>query len=233
MKERVNNSKIKQLTITALFCALSFAVSVVLVFRIDFLTFDLKDSVSTICGMLFGPSSGLFCAVVVPFIEFATPTDGTGVYGLIMNLLSSIVFVGVSSLIYKYKKTILGAVVGLATAVCATVAVMMIGNIIITPLFMGVTQTAVIQMIPTIFLPFNLVKTVINASITMIIYKPISITLKRMGITKSTTAKANANDDVAANVNNRTRSILFMVISAIIMIVAFIVLFTVLGGKLA
>ena len=161
MKERVNNSKIKQLTITALFCALSFAVSVALAFKIQFLTFDLKDSISTICGMLFGPSSGLFCAFVVPFIEFATNPD-TGVYGLIMNLLSSMVFVGVSSLIYKYKKTIFGAVIGLATAVCATVAVMMIGNIIITPLFMGVTQTAVIQMIPTLFFPFNLVKTVID-----------------------------------------------------------------------
>ena len=223
MKERVNNSKIKQLTIIALFCALSFAVSVVVDIELfDFLTFDLKDSVSTICGMLFGPSAGLFCAVIVPFIEFAT-NPKTGIYGLIMNLLSSIVFVGVSSLIYKYKKTIFGAVIGLATAVCATVAVMMIGNIIITPLFMGVTQTAVIQMIPTIFLPFNLVKTVINASITMIIYKPISITLKRMGVT---------GDVYNANSQNRARSILFMVISAVIMIAAFVVLFTVLGGKI-
>ena len=182
MKSTTNNSqKVKKLTIIALFCAMSFIVSIILPIKVMFLTLDFKDTISTICGMFFGPCAGLFCAVVVPFIEFLY--SDTGVYGLIMNLLSSVTFVAVSTLIYKHKKTIWGAIIGLVTAVCATVAVMLVANLFVTPYYMGVTQEAVIELIPKVIFPFNLVKSILNASITMLIYKPISKILKRMGRT--------------------------------------------------
>ncbi len=235
MKTTQNNSqKVKRLTIIALFCAMAFIVSLIFPIKVMFLTLDFKDTISTICGMFFGPVSGLFCAVVVPFIEFLY--SDTGVYGLIMNLLSSITFVGVSTLIYKYKKTLWGAVAGLATAACATVAVMLLANLFITPYYMGVTQGAVIELIPKVIFPFNLVKSILNASIAMLIYKPISKVLKRMGITKSfTSAKVDVATNGSENVPavNKTRSLVVAVASAIIMIIAFLVLFFVLGGKLA
>lgn len=226
-----NLQKTKRLTIVALFCALAFVVSIILPIKVPpFLTLDFKDTISTICGMFFGPIAGLFCAVIVPFIEFITSST-TGVYGLIMNLLSSITFVGVSTLIYKYKKTIWGAVVGLATAVCATVAIMLLANLFITPYYMNVTQEAVIELIPKLIFPFNLVKTVLNASIAMLIYKPISKVLKRMGVTR--TVKQNSNIGDATTQANKTRSLIVTLASAVVVIVAFIVLFFVLGGKLA
>ena len=226
MKTTTNNSqKIKKLTIIALFCAMSFIVSLVFPIKVMFLTLDFKDTISTICGMFFGPISGLFCAIVVPFIEFSY--SDTGVYGLIMNLISSITFVGVSTLIYKYRKTLWGAVAGLATAACATVAVMLVANLFITPYYMGVTQDAVIDLIPKLIFPFNLTKAILNASITMLIYKPVSKILKRMVSSKSMESSS------AANANNKTRSLAVAIASAVIMIVAFIVLFFVLGGKLA
>ena len=229
MKTTTNNSqKVKRLTIIALFCAMSFIVSLIFPIKVMFLTLDFKDTISTICGMFFGPISGLFCAVVVPFIEFLY--SDTGVYGLIMNLLSSITFVGVSTIIYKYKKTIWGAVAGLLTAACATVAVMLVANLFITPYYMGVTQGAVIELIPKLIFPFNLVKTILNASIAMLVYKPISKILKKMGVAKSFAGSANGNSDKA---NNKTRSLIVMLVSMVIMISAFIVLFFVLGGKLA
>ncbi|MBO5715465.1 MAG: ECF transporter S component [Clostridia bacterium] len=230
MKTTTNNSqKVKTLTIIALFCAMSFIVSIIFPIKVMFLTLDFKDTISTICGMFFGPIAGLFCAVVVPFIEFLY--SDTGVYGLIMNLLSSVTFVGVSTLIYKYRKTIFGAVIGLVTAACATVAVMLVANLFITPYYMGVTQAAVIELIPKVIFPFNLVKSILNASITMLIYKPISKVLKRMGLSKST-SKSIATSDVEKT-NLKTRSLIVTLVSAIVVIVAFIVLFFVLGGKLA
>lgn len=225
MKTTTNNSqKVKKLTIIALFCAMSFIVSVILPIKVMFLTLDFKDTISAICGMFFGPVAGLFCAIVVPFIEFLY--SDTGVYGLIMNLLSSITFVGVSTLIYKYKKTIWGAVAGLVTAVFATVAVMLVANLFVTPYYMGVTQEAVIGLIPKVIFPFNLVKSILNASITMLIYKPISKVLKRMGATKKTSAETTVAP-------NKTRSLIVTLVSAVIVIIAFVVLFFVLGGKLA
>ena len=127
MKSTTNNTqKVKKLTIISLFCAMSFIVSLIFPIKVMFLTLDFKDTISTICGMFFGPVAGLFCAVIVPFIEFLY--SDTGVYGLIMNLMSSVTFVCVSTLIYKYRKTIWGAVIGLVTAACATVAVMLLAN---------------------------------------------------------------------------------------------------------
>ena len=227
MKSTTNNSqKVKKLTIIALFCAMSFIVSIILPIKVMFLTLDFKDTISVICGMFFGPAAGLFSAVVVPFIEFSY--SDTGVYGLIMNLLSSVTFVGMSTLIYKHKKTIWGAIIGLATAVCATVAIMLVANLYITPYYMGVTQDAVIELIPKVIFPFNLVKSILNASIAMLIYKPISKILKRMGLSKSM-----SNASTTENTNAKTRSLIVTLVSAVIVIAAFLVLFFVLGGKIA
>ena len=232
MKSTTNNSqKVKKLTIIALFCAMSFIVSIILPIKVMFLTLDFKDTISTICGMFFGPVSGLVCATIVPFLEYFTTGSATREYGLIMNLLSSITFVGVSTLIYKYKKTIWGAIIGLVTAVFATVAVMLVANLYITPFYMGVTQDVVVDLIPKLILPFNLVKTILNAGITMLIYKPVSKVLKRMGLSKSNSSVKDANTVV--NSASKTRSLIVTVVSAIIIVIAFLILFLVLGGKIS
>lgn len=230
MKSTTNNTqKVKKLTIISLFCAMSFIVSLIFPIKVMFLTLDFKDTISTICGMFFGPVAGLFCAVIVPFIEFLY--SDTGVYGLIMNLISSVTFVCVSTLIYKYRKTIWGAVIGLVTAACATVAVMLVANLFITPYYMGVTQEAVINLIPKVILPFNIVKTILNASITMLLYKPISKVLKRMGLSKSTSKSSTINSEEISKL--KTRSLVVTLVSMVVVIAAFLVLFFVLGGKIA
>ena len=230
MKSTTNNTqKVKKLTIISLFCAMSFIVSLIFPIKVMFLTLDFKDTISTICGMFFGPVAGLFCAVIVPFIEFLY--SDTGVYGLIMNLISSVTFVCVSTLIYKYRKTIWGAVIGLVTAACATVAVMLVANLFITPYYMGVTQEAVINLIPKVILPFNVVKTILNASITMLLYKPISKVLKRMGLSKSTSKSSTINSEEITKI--KTRSLVVTLVSMVVVIAAFLVLFFVLGGKIA
>lgn len=231
MKATNNSQKVKKITIIALFCAMSFIVSLILPIKVMFLTLDFKDTISTICGMFFGPVSGLFCAIVVPFIEF-TYSD-TGVYGLIMNLLSSVTFVGLSTLIYKYRRSIGGAIIGLVTAAFATVAVMLVANLFITPYYMGVTQDAVIELIPKAIFPFNLVKSILNASITMLIYKPISKVLKKMGVAKSFASSEKVIDQEGTVVPSKTRSLVVTLVSAVIMIAALVVLFFVLGGTLA
>ena len=230
MKSTTNNTqKVKKLTIISLFCAMSFIVSLIFPIKVMFLTLDFKDTISTICGMFFGPVAGLFCAVIVPFIEFLY--SDTGVYGLIMNLISSVTFVCVSTLIYKYRKTIWGAVIGLVTAACATVAVMLLANLFITPYYMGVTQEAVINLIPKVILPFNVVKTILNASITMLLYKPISKVLKRMGLSKSTAKSSTINSEEISKL--KTRSLVVTLVSMVVVIAAFLILFFVLGGKIA
>ncbi len=237
MKTRTNNSqKIKRITIIGLFIALAYAVSAVLPIKVSFLTLDFKDVISTVCGMFFGPVAGIICAAIVPFVEMIT-TSETGLYGLVMNLLSSVTFVGIASIIYKYKKTIWGAVIGLATASVATMGIMTLANILITPYYLEfamkmplqVAKDTVKTLLPTTIIPFNVVKSILNASLVMALYKPVSRALKGMGLAKSSAPKKELSAEEKANL--KMRSLLVSVLSIFVIIVAFWVVFFVLEGK--
>ena len=167
-------------------------------------------------------------------------TSSTGFYGLVMNLISSLTFVGIASVIYKYKKTIYGAILGLVTASVATMGIMTLANILITPYYLeiamgmplSVAKDTVKTLLPTTIIPFNIVKSILNAGLTMLLYKPLSKVLKSMGITKSFNTQANSDKVQNAN-SSKTRSLVVTLLSALIVAVALVIVFVVLGGKLA
>lgn len=222
-----NLQKTKKIVFIALFCALSYVVSLCFPVKVSFLTLDLKDAVSAMCGLFFGPIAGVFCAVVVPFIEMIT-TSETGFYGLIMNILSSVTFVGVSTLIYKYKKKLVGAVLGLLVACVATVAVMLLANLTVTPFYMRVTTEQVIALIPKLILPFNAAKTVLNAGVAMLLYKPMSNVIKKSGALRYLGGEERNGANACGSLK---RSLAVAVISALVIAGASVVIFVVLGGK--
>ena len=112
--------------------------------------------------------------VVCAFIELVT-ISSTGWIGLIMNVLSSAGFVCVAALIHKRKPCLKNAVAGLVVATVTMTAVMVLWNYLITPLYMGVSREAVTQMLIPTFMPFNLLKGGLNASLAIMIYPAISI----------------------------------------------------------
>ncbi len=169
--------KIKKLCIAGIFCALAFATTFIFHFKFMFLSFDIKDALVTLAGLLFGPIYSLSISVVVALLEFITIGD-TGFWGLLMDILSTATFSTVCALIYKYKKNIWGAMIGLISSVFAMTAVMLVFNIFITPIYMKVERAEVLALLPTVFLPFNLIKGVMNAAVVMMLYKPISRAVK-------------------------------------------------------
>ena len=204
--------KVKKLTAVAMFCALAYVCTVLIKVPVMFLTLDVKDSLIILCSLLFGPIAGLAIAIVVPLLEFITVSD-TGVYGLIMNLLSSITFSMVTGIIYRYKKSLTGAIVGLVSGVFAVTAVMMLANLLITPHFMGAPVEAVIELIPKLLLPFNLTKAVLNAAIVLLLYKPLSVTLKRIGFLPKTKKAVEEQPQIK---NGKLRSILIALIAILV-----------------
>lgn len=184
MQQTHISQKAKMLTATAMFCALAYVCTALIKIPVQFLTLDLKDSLIILCSLLFGPLSGLSVAVIVPFFEFLT-ISGTGVYGLIMNILSSVTFSAVTGFIYYKRKSMSGATIGLVSGVFAVTAVMVLANLFITPYYLGTTTQAVASMIPKILLPFNLIKAVLNAAIVLLLYKPLSRILKKIGFIRT------------------------------------------------
>ena len=88
-------------------------------------------------------------------------------------------FVGVSSVIYYRKKTMLRAVVGLLSGAVAMIGVMLLWNYIMTPIYMGVPRDVVVGMLPTVLLPFNAIKSGLNAALVMLLYKPVVTALRK------------------------------------------------------
>lgn len=181
MTNKKNN--IKKIAVIAVLCALAYLCTLLLHFKVMFLTFDFKDAIIAVSALMYGPVAGLFSSAVVALLELVTVSD-TGVYGLIMNFLSSTAFACVGGLVYKYRRTFSGAIFAMAASVLSVTAVMLLANLFVTPLFMGVPRGEVVKLIPKVLLPFNLVKSVMNAVLTLMIYKPVTQFFGRMGLTE-------------------------------------------------
>ena len=130
-------------------------------------------------------------SLVVSIIEMFTVSE-TGIIGAIMNLLSTCSFACLASVIYKKKHSIKGAVIGLVSGIALMVVVMLAWNYLLTPIYMGYPREAVAAMLLPVFLPFNLVKGGLNAGITLLIYKPVVMTLRKAGLAPKSTTAASA-----------------------------------------
>ena len=217
--------RIKKLTATAMFCALAYACMYFVKIPVGFLTLDVKDSLIILCSLLFGPVYGLTIAVVVPLLELIT-ISGPGLYGFIMNVLSSVTFSLTAGLIYRYKKSMVGAIVGLLSGVFAVTAVMMLANLLITPYYIGGTVADVAAMIPKTLLPFNLVKAILNAAIVLLLYKPLSKLLKKIGFLAPSGSHAQGEGRQKAGT---MRSVAITVIALLVIAASLAVIFFVLG----
>ena len=66
------------------------------------------------------------------------------------------------------------AVIGLALGIVVAVVMAVLGNLVVTPAWLGVPVDAVVAMIVPILIPFNLLKGILNSVLTLIVYKAIS-----------------------------------------------------------
>ena len=176
------SERTRKLALSAIFCALAYLTTLLPVPKVQgFLSFDIKDTVIALASLLLGPSVAVALSFAVPMLEMIT-VGSTGIWGLLMDIVSSLSFSLTASLLYKHSKTLSGAVLALTTSVMAQVATMMLANIVITPLYTGAPRSAVIAMLLPVLLPFNALKSVFNASLVMALYKPTAEALRRAGL---------------------------------------------------
>ena len=208
----------KKIASIAMLSAFAFLARLVFKIPVSFLTFDIKDTVIALGGLVFGPVSGIIIALLVSLIEMII--SETGPIGFVMNFVSSAFFAGTAALIYKYKRTFNGAIIGLFSSVGVTTTVMLIMNVLLTPIYQGVPRSVVIGMLPTLFLPFNFAKTLLNASIVLLIYKPVVTALR----------KAKIIEGKAMDTKFGKQSVITIAISLASLIAA-IIIFVILNNK--
>lgn len=177
----------KTVATVGMLCAIAFVanlISQVFPTVSGFLSFDLKDVVIVIGGFMMGPVTAIVISVIVSLIEMLT-VSSTGVIGLIMNILSSCAFACLAAGIYHRDRSMKGAIIGLVAGILCMTAIMLLWNWLITPLYMKVPREVVVSMLVPVFLPFNLVKGGINATLAMLLYKPIVTALRKANLVEA------------------------------------------------
>ena len=178
----MNDAKIKKMTTIGMLCAIAYVL--MLTIRIPvvlFLKYEPKDVIISTGGFLMGPMAAFTISFVVSLIEMITTSD-TGIIGFFMNVLSSCAFACTASLVYKKAKNLKGAVAGLITGTFVMIAVMLLWNYLITPLYMKIPREQVAPLIFSAILPFNILKGSLNAAITFLIYKPVVKAIRRTNL---------------------------------------------------
>ena len=216
--KKSNTIDVKKIAGIAMLSALAFLARLIFKIPVSFLTFDIKDTVIALGGLIYGPVSGVVIALLVALIEMII--SETGPIGFLMNFISSAVFAGTASLIYKLKRSFNGAIIGLFSAAFATTCVMLLMNLFLTPIYQQVPRSVVISMLPTLFLPFNLAKTLLNTAVVMLIYKPVVIALR----------KAKIVDGKAMDIKFGKQSVITIILSSVCLTAA-IVTFVILNNQ--
>lgn len=188
-----------RLVLAAAFAAIAYLCMFLLPIKVGFLTLDIKDSVIAIGALYLGPVAGILISAVVALVEMVTISQ-TEIYGFFMNFLGSAVFSATVSLFYTRQKSLKRALLGLICSIVAMTSVMLAFNLIVTPVYLGQPRQAIIDMILPLLLPFNLGKGILNAALTMLLYKPISIALGHTSFSQhvSSTAPKKKNTYIVA-----------------------------------
>lgn len=164
----------RQLVTMALLCAIGVLLSFIefpLIPGVTWLKYDASAMPAMVCGFAFGAGGGLAVGIAGAIIHGILMADFSGA---VMNILVVIGFVVPASLVYQHGRTLPRAIIGLIASVVCAVIMAIVGNLIITPAYLGVPMDAVIAMILPILVPFNLAKGIINAVLTLAVYKSIS-----------------------------------------------------------
>ena len=182
---------VKKMVLLAMLAAVAFMlVALIRIPVVLFLSYEPKDVIITIGGFLLGPMASFLISVVVALVEMVTIST-TGPIGCVMNLLSSACFSCTAAFVYKKKRTMTGAVLGLVLGSVIMVIVMLLWNWLITPLYMtGTSRSDVAAMLIPVFLPFNALKAGFNSALSLILYKPLVLALRKTGLIPKTSSKS-------------------------------------------
>lgn len=165
----------KRIAVTALFCALAAVctlfIEIPLLPGVPWLQYDPSGIVALVAGFAFGPAVGATVSIISYLPHIAT---ASGFWGMLMAIVATLSLVLPASLIYQKHMTMKGAVAGMVAGAICSVICCILANLVVTPIYAGMTTDQVAALIVPALLPFNVAKVLINCIVTGLIYKPVT-----------------------------------------------------------
>lgn len=199
--QTTQRTKLKRLTTAAMMGAIAFvllSVNFPIPVLSPFAEIDLAALPELIGGFVLGPVGALEIILIKVVLKTLIVGTETMYTGELSNFLLSVAFVLPAVLHYRREHTRRGAVIGLLLgSLCKVVAGIFTNLYLIFPFYIqlyGLDWEALVGMcgkanpwirdVPTMvafsIVPFNIVSTAISSVITMLVYKKISVPLKKM-----------------------------------------------------
>lgn len=162
---------------------LALAVVMMLVVRFPllpsagFLEYDMGDIPVIIATLFFGIPTGLLILAAEALVQSLTVSASSSWEGFVMHVLATGLFLVITYVFLKIgqknERKKLFLIIGLIISALATTALMIPLNLIFTPIYLGVPVQAVKEMLLPAIIPFNLVKGLLNAAVTFLLYYPL------------------------------------------------------------
>lgn len=196
--QKTHSELLRKMVVTAIFGVIGFILMVVLEFSVplvpSFIKLDFSELPALITAFAVGPLWGVIVCLVKNVLHcFLSLTMGIGE---LSNFILGSVFVFTAGLVYKYKKSRIGALIGSVTgAVLMSVIGVFSNYFIIYPLysmFLKMPMDTIINAYHNIYpfvtdlwtallvcnLPFTFLKCMVSVVITFICYKYLSPIIK-------------------------------------------------------
>lgn len=177
----------------AVFTALSFVIYLleIPIFAgtpASFLELDFSNVFVMLAGFMYGPIPAVIITVLKELIHIAV--GSTGGVGELANIIITLSFVLLPSIVYQYKKGIKTVVLTLVIACVIQVGISLLVNKFINfPFFMGsvpfvpnATSNSAFEMLWTYVLAFNAIKSVAISIVTIFLYKKVSYIFKKINL---------------------------------------------------
>lgn len=174
----MRNVRLQLITKTGILSALAFLLYLLefpLPFFPPFLQIDLGDLPAIVGALALGPWIGVTIQLIKNILHLLVRSQ-TGGIGELGNFLTGSAFVLTASMIYLKNKSKKNAILGLAAAtIVMSVAMGFFNFFILIPTFTNQpVSMALLPMIVTAVLPFNIIKGLILSTVTLMLYKSLS-----------------------------------------------------------
>lgn len=138
-----------------------------------YLKYEFGDIPIFIATIMYGMPSGLLITFLASIIQGFTTSSSTGIWGIIMHILSTGVFVVVIAMFRRLGRKKYQIILGMVVAIIVSSLFMVLLNYLITPLYTNQSREDVAKLLLPIILPFNMIKYTGNSVVTMLLIFPL------------------------------------------------------------
>lgn len=173
---------LKKITAMALISVLAYVSVLVIKVPIQFLDYDAKDVIIVIGGLILGNIPAIIMSFLSSLLELTV--GSSGIVGFLMNFVATVFYVVPIVFICRKNSSIKKMIIGVLVGTIAMSVIMILFNILISPIYLGTPLKEVLKLLPTLIIPFNLGKGIINGILIILIYKPIKKALQKANLTE-------------------------------------------------